>query len=113
MIIDFSGSSVDGSKATSGELSCFYLPRHWRDLPTVITDLFALGSTLYEIFQGSRPHEETPNDQAKRPFREREFPDISAIPCRQIIKECWFSQVDSVENVQSSIQDVIRKQTWR
>jgi serine/threonine protein kinase len=45
-IIDFSGSSLDGSKPASGEGTRFYLPRHWRYPPTVATDLFALGSTL-------------------------------------------------------------------
>lgn len=49
-IIDFSGSSVDGSKQASGQGTRFYLPRHWKDQPTVATDLFTLGSTLYEIF---------------------------------------------------------------
>jgi hypothetical protein len=43
--INFSGSSLDGSKPASGEGTRFYLPRHWRDPPTVATDLFALGST--------------------------------------------------------------------
>ncbi|KAJ5574018.1 kinase domain containing protein [Penicillium hispanicum] len=52
-IVDFSGSSLDGSKPASGEGTRFYLPRHWRDPPTVATDLFALGSTLYEVFQGT------------------------------------------------------------
>ncbi|KAB8238887.1 uncharacterized protein BDW43DRAFT_260115 [Aspergillus alliaceus] len=47
--IVFSGSSLDGSKPASGEGTRFFLPRHWRDQPTVTPDLFALGSTLYEI----------------------------------------------------------------
>jgi serine/threonine protein kinase len=45
-VIDFSGSSLDGSKPASGEGTRFYLPRHWRDQPTVTTDLFALGSSV-------------------------------------------------------------------
>lgn len=106
-IIDFSGSSLDGSKPASGEGTRFYLPRHWRDPPTVTTDLFALGSTLYEIFQETSPYEEIPSDQVERRFKEKEFPRVSAIPCGQIIKQCWLSQVDSAENVQIFIRDMI------
>ncbi|KAJ5121253.1 kinase domain containing protein [Penicillium bovifimosum] len=96
-IIDFSGSSLDGSKSASGEGTRFYLPRHWRDPPTVATDLFVLGSTLYEIFQCTSPYEEIPK-----------FPNISDIPCGQIIKQCWLSQFDSAKDVKTAIWDVCR-----
>jgi serine/threonine protein kinase len=107
-IIDFSGSSLDGSKPASGEGTRFYLPRHWRDPPTVATDLFALGSTLYEVFQGNSPYEEIPSDQVEEYFKRKEFPNVSAIPCGQIIKQCWLSQVDSAEHVQAFMRDIIR-----
>ncbi|CRG83195.1 Pc21g08700 [Talaromyces islandicus] len=70
-IIDLSGSSLDGSKPTSGEGTRFYLPRHCRDQPTVATDLFALGSTLYEIFQGNSPYAETPSDEVEKLFTKK------------------------------------------
>lgn len=107
-IIDFSGSSLDGSKPASGEGTRFYLPRHWRDPPTVATDLFALGSTLYEVFQRTSPYEEIPSDQVEENFKRNEFPDVSTIPCGQIIKQCWLSQVDSAEHVQAFMRDIIR-----
>ncbi|KAL4805348.1 kinase-like domain-containing protein [Aspergillus unguis] len=107
-IIDFSGSSLDGCKPASGEGTRFYLPRHWRDPPTVATDLFALGSTLYEVFQEASPYEEVPSDQVEELFKREEFPDVSTIPCGQIIKQCWLSQVDSAESVQTFLQDIIR-----
>ncbi|KAL4940880.1 hypothetical protein BDV06DRAFT_195773 [Aspergillus oleicola] len=107
-IIDFSGSSLDGSKPASGEGTRFYLPRHWRDPPTVATDLFALGSTLYEVFQETSPYEEIPSDQVEVLFKRKEFPNVSAIPCGEIIKQCWLSQVDSTEHVQAFIRDMIR-----
>ncbi|KAJ5362065.1 hypothetical protein N7541_002909 [Penicillium brevicompactum] len=109
-IIDFSGSSLDGSRPASGEGTRFYLPRHWRDPPTVATDLFALGSTLYEVFQGTSPYEEIPSDQVEERIKRKEFPDVSAIPHGQIINQCWLSQVDSAEHVQAFMRDVIRSE---
>ncbi|KAJ5945950.1 hypothetical protein N7454_002789 [Penicillium verhagenii] len=106
-IIDFSGSSLDGCKSASGEGTRFYLPRHWRDPPTLATDLFALGSTLYEVFDGSSPYEDIPSDQVEVLYKKKEFPNVSEIPCGNIIKQCWLSQVDSAENVQAFIQAII------
>ncbi|KAJ6109360.1 hypothetical protein N7486_001594 [Penicillium sp. IBT 16267x] len=106
-IIDFSGSSLDGSKPASGEGTRFFLPRHWRDQPTVTTDLFALGSTLYEIFQGTSPYEEIPSDEVERLFTQKEFPTVSDILCGQIIKQCWLSRVDSAAHVQTAVRDII------
>jgi serine/threonine protein kinase len=104
-IIDFSGSSLDGSKPASGEGTRFYLPRHWRDPPTVATDLFALGSTLYEVFQGVSPYDEIPSNHVEELYRRKEFPDICDVSCGEIIKQCWLSQVASAEQVQAFIQD--------
>ncbi|KAJ5722665.1 kinase domain-containing protein [Penicillium malachiteum] len=105
-IIDFSGSSLDRSKPTSGEGTRFYLPRHWKDRPTVTTDLFALGSTIYEIFQGASPYEEIPSDEVESLTTKKKFPNISNIPCGDIIQRCWLSQVDSAADVQTAIRNI-------
>ncbi|KAM5471475.1 hypothetical protein MferCBS49748_002022 [Microsporum ferrugineum] len=107
-IIDFSGSSIDGSKQSSCEGTRFYLPRRdWREPPTIASDLFALGSTLYEIFYGSSPFEDLPSDEVISLYEAQQFPDISNIPCGTIIEQCWQSQYESVQQVQASIRSVI------
>lgn len=108
-IIDFSGSSLDGSKSSSGEGTRFYLPRHWKEQSTVTTDLFALGSTLYEIFQGTSPYQDVPSDEVERLFTLQEFPDVSGIACGNIIRQCWLSQIDSAADVQAAIRDIISR----
>lgn len=106
-IIDFSGSSLDGSKPTSGEGTRLFLPRDWRTLPTVTTDLFALGSTLYEIFQGTSPHEDVSSDEVEKLFINNDFPAVSHIPCGHIIRQCWLSKVDSAGLVQEALKETI------
>lgn len=106
-IIDFSGSSLDGSKPASGEGTRFFLPRHWAEKPTVRTDLFALGSTLFEIFFGVSPYQEVASDEVERLFQEREFPDVSDVPCGRIIEQCWLGEIDSAVQVQSAVGDII------
>ncbi|OOF98296.1 hypothetical protein ASPCADRAFT_128460 [Aspergillus carbonarius ITEM 5010] len=71
------------------------------------TDLFALGSTLYEIFQGTSPYEEIPSDEVEKLFEQKKFSDISHIVCGNIIKQCWLSQVDSAARVQTVVGDII------
>lgn len=73
------------------------------------TDLFALGSTLYEITQGTSPYEELPSNEVERFFTQKEFPDISGIVCGQIIKQCWLSQIDSAADVKTAVWDIISR----
>lgn len=106
-IIDFSGSSLDGSKPTSGEGTRFYLPRHWREPPSVATDLFALGSTLYEIFRGNSPFQELPSDEVTMRYTAMQFPNVSDIPCGQVIEQCWRSKIKSAQEVHTAIGKII------
>jgi hypothetical protein len=46
----------------------------------VATDLFALGSTIYELLTGHRPYEEVPSNEVERLYEEKNFPDISGLP---------------------------------
>lgn len=107
-IIDFSGSSLDGSEPSCIESTRFLRPRHQGDFQTIATDLFALGSTLFEIFQGTSPFEEIPSDEVRRLYKQQVFPEISDSNLwGKIIKQCWLSQVDSAADVQAAFRDII------
>jgi hypothetical protein len=71
-LIDFSGSSIDQDPALVVEDSRFFLPRSRRDDPSnVLTDLFALGSTIFEIMTGKQPYEEIDEEEVEIRYTSR------------------------------------------
>ncbi|KAJ6143569.1 hypothetical protein N7471_003022 [Penicillium samsonianum] len=52
VIVNFSSYSLDSSKPASGEGTCSFLPRHWRDQLILHTDIFA--TTPMKSFQVMR-----------------------------------------------------------
>jgi len=108
-IIDFSGSSIDGSYASAFEGVRFCLPRPWEAPSTIVTDVFALGSTIYEIMTGTQPYEEQTDEEVVALFEQAKFPSVDNLPCGEIIKRCWHSEVNSAEEIHASIKAEMRK----
>lgn len=103
-IIDFSGSSIDGKWASAFEGVRFCLPRPWEEQSTVVTDLFALGSTIYEIMTGSKPYEDLPDDEVESRYQQRMFPNVTTICCGAVIEGCWRAEVRSAAEVMRRIK---------
>lgn len=74
----------------------------------MITDLFALGSTIYEILTGAAPYEELESHRLERLYLEKEFPDVSDLACEVVIMKYWLCQFDSAQEVYDSIKFVGR-----
>lgn len=98
-VIDFEGSSLDGSRATSVELVNYYLPRPFDDPPTATTEVFALGSFIYEIMTGNPPYKELDDDEITELFVKKQFPPVDHLPCGDIMMKCWHSQLHSAKEV--------------
>lgn len=108
-IIDFSGSSIDGSYFSAVEGARFCLSRPWEAPSTIVTDVFALGSTIYEIMTGTQPYAEHTDEEVEALFKKGEFPEVDSIPCGELIKRCWHSQVCSAEEVRLLITTELQK----
>lgn len=67
-LIDFSESWIDGKSGSSLESVRFFLPRDIKSDSTVQTDIFAFGSTLYEIMTGTRPYHDLADEEVEEPF---------------------------------------------
>ncbi|KAF4632944.1 hypothetical protein G7Y89_g5172 [Cudoniella acicularis] len=106
-IADFSGSSLEGSRASACVGKRFSLPDvDWRRQPTIQDDLFGLGSTIYCIMTGQHPFPELSSDEVENNYRTQKFPDVSNIPCGSIIKRCWLSEITSAQEIYDFIQNM-------
>lgn len=100
---DFAGASLDGSEALVIENATHYLPRDEVSPSSVRTDIFALGSTLYEIMAGGeKPYGDRSDEEVQELYRRKEFPSLEFIEdrsWRHIIEGCWRGWYASTEDI--------------
>lgn len=106
-LADFNGSGFDSqpdlgleyTPATSIECASHCLPRDWDQDSTVGSDLFALGSSLYELVTGSRPYNGEEDDVIESNFSRQVFPSVQPLLMGNIIMGCWTGQYTSAEQI--------------
>lgn len=98
---DFGGSSLSGSAALGLEGMSHFLPRDDSLPNTIQSDIFALGSTLYEIFVGTKPYHELEDSEIEDLYTRRIFPSIEAIeaPWGHIIARSWNRHYTSTDEI--------------
>src|SRR5207253_4879834 len=67
-------------------------------------DLFALGSTIYEIMTGASPYQELASSEVEPRFEARQFPNLTDILCGECIRQCWLGEVKSAQEVYDIIE---------
>jgi serine/threonine protein kinase len=103
-IIDFSGSSVDGSHTEISPGTRYAAPILDRSLqwtPTVKSDLFSLGSTIYYIMMGKAPFQEFRSEDVQERYKNQNFPDLTGIPHAALIRGCWSQDFESIDGLLS------------
>jgi serine/threonine protein kinase len=87
-LADFAGSSIDGSEASVNYEVRSRLPGISK--PTEKSDIFALGSALFELATGSPPYSGESNKAVQNLYKKLKFADVSMLPeLGPIIKKCW------------------------
>jgi len=97
-IADFGGSSFEDSPATACPGVRFEPPDFdWNARPTIKDDLFSFGSTMYHILTGNRPYQEVRSDEVMRLYQAHKFPNVSELPCGEMIERCWLGNINSAQ----------------
>ncbi|QDS70785.1 hypothetical protein FKW77_004214 [Venturia effusa] len=106
-IIDFAGSTIDGQDGSAFEGVRYCLPRSFEDPSTIQTDLFALGSLLYEIITGEEPYHEYQDEEVEMLFKIGLFPSTEDLPLGETILGCWQGAYDSAKLVHENVQKML------
>lgn len=100
-LCDFGFSGFGGGDVLGFENASHHLPRDVDgEMPSSIqSDLFALGSTLYEVMAGKPPYEGKSDDDIAQLYSNGSFPDVTGIVCGHIIMGCWQGSFMSAADV--------------
>ncbi|MCJ1338430.1 hypothetical protein MMC09_003718 [Bachmanniomyces sp. S44760] len=90
---DFAGCSIDGEESWV----CYELrsqrPSIAGEIPgeviTVSTEIFALGSALYEISTTTPPYKDESDETITERFKSNRFPQTESLELGSIISKCW------------------------
>ncbi|OAF59198.1 hypothetical protein VC83_04225 [Pseudogymnoascus destructans] len=110
-ISDFSGSSLEGSRASACAGRRYSRPGFdFHRQQTVSDDLFGLGSTIYFIMTGQIPFEELSSNEVEERYKAQVYPDVSGIKCGSVIRQCWDSEITSAQEVYDYFREMESKE---
>ncbi|KAM3415641.1 hypothetical protein BST61_g9162 [Cercospora zeina] len=100
-IIDFGCCSLDGAQSSGGGDVRSY---PW-DEGTLEAqhDVFALGSTIYEISTGARPYHDDSSRTVGGRVQARLMPDVTELPLSTVIANCWLKASPSAEEIYNQL----------
>jgi serine/threonine protein kinase len=90
-----SALDLDGIKALGHEQPSHFMPRDPARDNTIRSDLFALGSALYELERGRCPYTEVREDLITGYFATQHFPSLVGLSMGSIIAACWKGEYTS------------------
>ncbi|KAK4892062.1 hypothetical protein LTR27_009412 [Elasticomyces elasticus] len=107
---DFNASGYDAypaldlpaESAVGLETASHFLPRNPDGDSTVRSDLFALGSALYELENGSSPFAGADEETITDRFARGEFPPISDLTLGRLVSGAWKSEFQSATAILES-----------
>jgi serine/threonine protein kinase len=101
-VADFAGSSLDGSPLL---VAVTVSHRYPGPLLSKLADIFALGSTLFEVICGQTPYHGRSHKEIQELFQESKFPETKCLgPIGDVITDCWQGKYTSVNDVSRSIE---------
>ncbi|KAF1995097.1 spindle assembly checkpoint kinase [Amniculicola lignicola CBS 123094] len=102
-VADFAGSVIDGEPY----LSCYESSHSHPNIQGVCvqSEIFALGSTFYEIVTGSKPYSNLSINEIEEAYSLDEFPRLDGLDiCHSIIAKCWGRRYTGIESLLRDIE---------
>lgn len=107
---DFAGSSVDGTEPTIAPGAHAESPSYPSHTPSIQSEMFALGSLLFEIETTRLPYHEKSDKEIGELFTASVFPNTSELLLGDVIRKCWTEEYIDVGDVLKDMKR-IRRQT--
>ena len=110
-IIDFAGCSLLGRPPYILESGAFYLVGNFRDHGlgcNIKSELFALGSCIFQIVTGNKPYEGLDDKDIEDKFEEQVFPELRDMLFADAIRKCWFCEFESA----AEMLDALSAEAW-
>lgn len=109
VLADFGGSRIDGSACLEFPPARYSRPnpaRHRQPEPTEKDDLFALGTTLYEISTSQLLFQDLDDRGIETRFIRQDYPTFTGVPpaLRCIIVRCWSDKYASADEVARDLE---------
>ena len=100
-LCDFAGSKIGDEDAWISYEGSSQHPDYVGKQPNLATEIFALGSIIFEIWTCRPPYATKPNSFVHQKFSAREFPlsSIGDPKMQKIVSKCWNSEYNSVVDV--------------
>jgi len=105
-LCDFAGSRIGQKDAWVGYEIRSQHPRYTGQQPSITTELFAIGSLLFEIWTAKPPYAAEPDSVVKKKFLAGEFP-INCIEnsmIKEVISKCWSGNYSTVRDICESLE---------
>ena len=106
---DFSGSSLDGMEPTAAASARAENPRVPFSSPTVESEIFALGSALYEISTTYKTYEDKEDMEIEELFRRQEYPRVDHLLLGHVILKCWTGENRTASEAATEIRRIQRQ----
>lgn len=72
---------------------------------TCESEVFALGSCLYEVMAGFKPYPELEHHEIESAYARGEFPDVASLnACSRIITKCWERKYERVADILDEVR---------